>query len=253
MWSGRHGVLAAAELGDAVDLHHVGADALDRRAHLVEHAREVLHVRLAGGVADDRRAGGRGGGHQRVLGAHHGRLVHEEVARAAGRRRGALMPMSRPCSTVAPSARKASRCGSSRRRPITSPPGGGITRRAEARQQRAGDQERGADPLGERGVDVGLVDVRGAQRDGVVARGARPSTPRSASSSSSASMSRIRGTLCRITSLVGEQRAREQRQRGVLVAGGHDGAGQRHAAFDHELLHEGRRARLPSSLCTPCP
>ena len=39
--------------------------------------------------------------------------------------------------------------------------------------------------------------------------------------------------------LLGEQRASQQRQRGVLVSGGHDGAGQRHAAFDHELLHRG--------------
>src|SRR5580704_5892473 len=35
----------------------------------------------------------------------------------------------RSSSTVAPSARKTSRCGSSRRRPITSPPGGGICAR----------------------------------------------------------------------------------------------------------------------------
>ena len=39
--------------------------------------------------------------------------------------------------------------------------------------------------------------------------------------------------------LLGEQRAGQQRQRGVLVPGGHDGARERHAAFDHELLHKG--------------
>ena len=71
------------------------------------------------------------------------------------------------------------------------------------------------------------------------ARAARRVTPRSASRSSSASVSRIRGTLCSVTSLVREQRAGQQRQRGVLVPGGHDGAGQRHAAFDDELLHRG--------------
>ena len=42
---------------------------------------------------------------------------------------GALNTISRPHSAVAPIARNASRCGSRRRRPITSPPGGGITAR----------------------------------------------------------------------------------------------------------------------------
>ena len=43
--------------------------------------------------------------------------------------RGALSTISRPHTAVAPIARKASRCGSRRRRPITSPPGGGIRAR----------------------------------------------------------------------------------------------------------------------------
>src|SRR4029453_9459084 len=42
----------------------------------------------------------------------------------------------------------------------------------------------------------------------------------------------------------------EQRQRGVLVSGGHDGAGQRHAAFDDELLHRAA-ARLPRPMSLP--
>ena len=52
---GRDGVLAAPEPVDAADLHDVGADALDRRAHAYEHPREVLDVGLGRGVADDRR------------------------------------------------------------------------------------------------------------------------------------------------------------------------------------------------------
>ena len=50
---GRDLVRAAVQLGAAVDGQDVGADALDVGAHLHEHAREVLDVRLAGGVADD--------------------------------------------------------------------------------------------------------------------------------------------------------------------------------------------------------
>jgi hypothetical protein len=77
---GRDPVLAAAELGEAVDVHHVGADPLDRRSHARQQPCQVLHVRLRGRVADDRGAGRQGGRHQRVLGAHHRRLVHEEIA-----------------------------------------------------------------------------------------------------------------------------------------------------------------------------
>src|SRR6476659_6128886 len=47
-------VLAAVELGHASDPHDVGADALDLRAERDEEVAEILDVRLAGGVADDR-------------------------------------------------------------------------------------------------------------------------------------------------------------------------------------------------------
>ena len=120
----RHGVLATAELRDAVDCHHVGADALDRGAHLVEHARDVLHVRLARGVADDRRAVDRGGGHQRVLRTHHGRLVHEEVDR---RCRPAV---GRGDDDVACRARRSRRARGRRRG--AGPAGGGRSRRRPA-------------------------------------------------------------------------------------------------------------------------
>ena len=45
-------VVGAAELLLAVHDQHVGADALDARAHLQQQAREVLHVRLGGRVVD---------------------------------------------------------------------------------------------------------------------------------------------------------------------------------------------------------
>ena len=53
---GRDVVLAAVQALGAVDGHQVRADALDVGAHLHEHAREVLDVGLAGGVADHGRA-----------------------------------------------------------------------------------------------------------------------------------------------------------------------------------------------------
>ena len=111
-----------------VDGEHVRADALDVGAHLHEHPREVLDVRLAGGVADDGRARASARRPAARSRCHHRRLVHEDVARAQAPRRA-----QHRCrgwrSTSRPSARNASRCGSRRRRPITSPPGGGITAR----------------------------------------------------------------------------------------------------------------------------
>ena len=49
-------VVGAAELLLAVDDQQVRADALDARAHLHQQAREVLDVRLGGGVVDHGRA-----------------------------------------------------------------------------------------------------------------------------------------------------------------------------------------------------
>ena len=83
-------VVAAVQVLRAVDREHVRADALDPGAHAHEHPREVLDVRLAGGVADDGQPGRAGGGQQRVLGRHHRRLVHEDVARAQARGRAQL-------------------------------------------------------------------------------------------------------------------------------------------------------------------
>jgi hypothetical protein len=80
MWSGPDVVRAAAELVDAVNGHDVRADALDARAHLGEHPREVLHVGLARHVAHHRRAGRERGGHERVFGRHDRGLVHEHLA-----------------------------------------------------------------------------------------------------------------------------------------------------------------------------
>ena len=196
MWSGPTSCARSRRAWPSRDVQHVGADALDRRAHLDQHPRQVLDVRLAGGVADDVVPGVSAAAMSAFSVRHDRRLVHEELARcrpfAAGR------AMLRPCSIVAPSARKASRCGSSRRRPMTSPPGGGMSARAEAGQQRPGEQERGADALGRgRGVDGRWRSRASAQRRPRCRRALRRCAPRSASRPSIASTSRMCGTLRR--------------------------------------------------------
>src|SRR4051812_39846062 len=57
----------------------VGADTLDLRAERVQEMREVLDVRLGGGIAQDRRAARRRRGNERVLRRGDARLVEEHV------------------------------------------------------------------------------------------------------------------------------------------------------------------------------
>ena len=83
---------------------------------------------------------------------------------------------------------------------MKSPPGGGMLRLAEAGEQRAGEQERRADAGGQLRVDlvaVAAIDARSAtswsSRHVTL-------TPRSSSSASIESTSRMRGTLPTTTS-----------------------------------------------------
>ena len=62
-----------------MDHHGVGADPLDRRAKRDEETGQILHVRLAGRVAQDRGPVGGDRGHQRVLGPRHAGFVEEDV------------------------------------------------------------------------------------------------------------------------------------------------------------------------------
>ena len=126
-------------------------------------------------------------------------------------------------------------CGSRRRRPITSPPGGGIVARPKRASSGPGEQERGADLAAELRVELDFVDA--ARRATRTSFGAGPldaSAPRSASSSSIVSTSRMRGTFVQRHRLVGEQARGEDRQRAVLVAGRADAAVERARALDHE-------------------
>src|SRR3954468_6918660 len=107
---------------------------------------------------------------------------------------GARSLMWRSCSTSAPSARKASRCGSSRRRPMTSPPGGGI--RAEPKRASSGPATRKEARM--RSASAGSTSVVGmsaAVSATLLSSSRSTATPRSASSVSMASVSRMRGTL----------------------------------------------------------
>ncbi len=184
MWSGETRCSQPPSFASAVHVHHVGADPLDRRAHAGQQPREVLHVRLRRRVADDGRAGRERRRHQRVLRAHHGRLVHEEVARLQAAVGRAQADVARVLDVRAERAERvevriepaaADHVAAGRRQ----------QRLAEAGEQRPGDQERGADPLGQGGVDVGLASPRRPAGRRCCRRAARPSRrgPRAAPSS----------------------------------------------------------------------
>src|SRR5215218_3126797 len=108
---------------------------------------------------------------------------------------GALNRMSRLCSTWAPSARKASRCGSSRRRPITSPPGGGST--ASPKRASSGPATRNdARMRSARPGSTSVLVTASAWSATVLPSRRSIFTPRSTSSVISASVSRMCSTIC---------------------------------------------------------
>src|SRR5215210_1938211 len=132
---------------------------------------------------------------------------------------GARRRMSRSCSTTAPSARNASRCGSRRRRPITSPPGGG----SSASPNRASNGPATRKEARMRSARSGSTSVlRTSPASSTTVLPSRRSifTPRSSRSTSSASVSRIRGTLWSVTgSSVSRQAARSGRAAFLFPAG----------------------------------
>jgi hypothetical protein len=111
----------------------------------------------------------------------------------------------------------------------------------EAREERAREQERGADARRVLAVDVGLgVDAGGAEADLVLV----PPLDRDADAAQHA-QHRLDVPDARDVAdddLLGrEDRGGQDRQGAVLVSGGNNRATERHAAVDDELLHKDRR------------
>ena len=117
---------------------------------------------------------------------------------------------------------------------------------AEARQQRAGEQERGADLAAELRVERGLGHAATRRRAPRSARSTRPSAPRSASSSTIVSTSWMRGTLASVTGSEASSVAARIGSAPFLLPGGANGARERTAAFDHEGLHAAAVCYAPS-------
>ena len=191
-------MLGAAEALGPVDGHHVGADPVDAGAHLRQQPRQVLYVGLAGGVGDLRRPRAERGCHQRVLGPHHRGLVHEDLAGAEAVGSGELDPAAAvdPGAEVLEGvevgieAAAADEVPTRRRHP----------RLAEAGEQRAREQERGANPRRRAPRRRRRRRRPRAQSRTLLSATQATSTPSCSSRAICASVSRIRGTRCSSTS-----------------------------------------------------
>ena len=181
--------------------------------------------------------------------AHHGRLVHEEVA-------GPQAAVRRGQADVAVDAHVgAERAEGVEVRVQPAAPDHVAARRrqqrgAEAREQRAADEHGGADALGQVGVDVGGADGIGLERDGVAVAALHLHAEVLEQRDERLGVADPRHVV-QHHRLVRQEARRQQRQGRVLVAGGHDGAGQRHAAFDDELLHEGWKRSIATDVGLP--
>ena len=228
-------MLGAAEPVAAVNGHHVRADAVDRRPHLGQQAREVLDMGLGGRVGDRRRTGRQRGGHQRVLGAHHRGLVHEDRAGAqAAVGRGQLDPTvtldagAEVDEGVEVSVESAAADEIASRR--------GHPGLAEACQQRPGEQERGADAVREIAVDLDLGHGTGAEPEAVVGDPHRLDSKSLQESDLGLGVADPRNPVQEHL-LLGQQAGGEDRQGSILVAGRGDLAAERRSSLDHEFLH----------------
>ena len=108
---------------------------------------------------------------------------------------------------------------------------------AEAGQQRPRDEERGADPVRDLGVDLRLAHVRRAEGDDVLV------APVDAHAEPAQELEhRLHVADARDVAeddlLLGQEACRKRRQRRVLVTRRHDRARQRLTPLDDELLHE---------------
>ena len=215
-----------------MDGERVRADALDAGAHGDEELREVLHVRLAGGVAEHRRALRRDGGDERVLGGRDARLVEEDV--------GAAEPLRAQNERVVELEARAELLEREEVRVDAASADDVAARRgqldlAAAREQRAREQDRGADLPAERRVELGRPQLLRVDRERVAGRPLGAGADGLDELDERLDVADARDVL-EVHRVLAEERRGDDRQRGVLVAGGADAAGERVPALDDELL-----------------
>ncbi len=171
--------------------------------------------------------------HHRVLGAHHARLVEEDPLAAQPVGAELEPPVDRDLGAellegvdVRVERPPADEVAAGRREQCM----------PEAGEQRAGEQERAADAVGELLVDLGLRDAGGVDAHLVLARPLGVGAEIGEQREHRVDVADARD-VAEHDRLVGEQARGEDRERPVLVAGDPDGPVERAPPFDHERLH----------------
>ena len=205
---------------------------LMQRAHPVEHVPQEDDLRLAGGVDDRRAPAGQRGRHEQILGAGVARVVHVDGdAAQPGGAPGDLLAIVVEVDGGAHLA-EAAHVDVDRASAELATAGGRGRHLAASRQQRTGDQERGAHGGDELGRSVGVNDVGGTDADAfalAVVLGLGAETPQQREHRADV------GEIGNIAedALVGREQCRRQSgQGGVLGATDSDGAAQRDAPAD---------------------
>ena len=179
-------------------------------------------------------------GHQRVLGRGDARLVEEHV-RALQARQPQFQP--RGCRDGGAELLEGQEM---RVEPAPADDVAAGRRQhhlAAARQQRPRQQDRGADPRAELRIEIGGANAFGVDGERVAASRHSAEAPTERISSTSVSVSRMRGTFSSVTGCSVSKRRGDDRQRGILVAGRRDRAGEPMTALDDVL--DGRHVRCP--------
>ena len=156
---GNDGVAAAAETRYPADLDDVGARAHDVGPHGVEEVGQVHHMRLFGGVLDDRHALGQNGGEHDVHGSAHGDDVQVDLGALHPARPGAGVNIAALYVHVGPHGHKTLDVLVNGAPAEVAAAGRGDLRRAEAAQQRADQIVGGPNLAGQLLRDAGVADM----------------------------------------------------------------------------------------------
>src|SRR3954468_9328069 len=224
-------IAGAAERRRPVHDDGVGADALDLGAERDQEMREVLHVRLGGGVAQICGAVGGDGCDQRVFGGGDAGLVEEYVRapqfggaefQPVRRRDGGAQLLEGEEMRVEATAADDVAAGRRQRH------------LAAASEQRPGQEERGADPRAEFGIEIGGADFLGVNIKRIARAPLGGSADRADQFDQRLGIADAWYVLQR-DRMLGEQSGGDDRQRRILVAGRLDRSREPVAAFNDVL------------------
>src|SRR5438128_2519106 len=225
-----HGAGGGRERQPAFDGERVCAHALDARAQVREEARQILNVRLAGGVPQRGRAAGDDRRHQGVFGGRDAGFVEENIGpgealrlELVGGAAGGLRAEPPEGGEMRADAPPADHVAARRRE----------AHPAEAREHRAGQQDRRADARAQGRIELARLGARGIHLHGVRTEPAHFRAEMRQQREHRLDVADVRHVVD-AAGPIGEQRCLEDRKDRVLVAGRADRAFHGAAARDRK-------------------